>query len=144
MTKVQPVKTPPKSDSKQSSKQMYRGIVTAQAIADVFVRATSDVQANQMIKGGKGQRTKPRFGEWELWQEAIAVDTYKASEIPAQEISKTGLTEQELRQIYMNVQHSISINRGSCTDKEREAMADVLREFHDLLTEAIRVKGRRS
>lgn len=121
---------------------MYRGIVTAQAIADVFVRATSEVLANHMFEGGKGQRTKPRFGDWELWQEAIAVDTYRASEIPPQEIPKPGLTEQELRQIYTTLQESIS-SMGSYTDKEGEAIADVVREFHDLLIEAIRVKRRR-
>jgi hypothetical protein len=105
MTNVQAVTTPRKPAAKQ---RMYRGILTAQAICDVFVRTTSDVQANRLFEAGKGQRKKPRFGEWQLWQEAIAVDTYAASEIPAHEVPKPGLREQELQQIYRTALHKIS------------------------------------
>src|SRR5262249_2266927 len=96
--------------------------------------------ANRLIEAGKGQRKKPRFGEWQLWQEAIAVDTYAASEIPAQEVPKPGLREQELQRIYRAALHKISTSRGNYTDKERQAMADAVKEFHNRLKEAIHAK----
>jgi hypothetical protein len=139
MTKIQNVTTP----QKPAAKRMYRGIMTAQAICDVFVRASSDVEANKMIETGRGHRKRPRFGEWKVWQEAIAVDNYTASQIPAQEIPKPGLTEQELRQIYLAVQHNISLigGMGVYTDEARHAMADAVREFHNMLKTAIHTKA---
>jgi hypothetical protein len=138
MTKTQTVKTP----RPPGKRRMYRGIIMAQALCDVFVRASSEVQADKMIEAGKGLRKKARFGKWELWQEAIAVDTYMTSEIPSQEIPQPGLTERELGQIYMAVQHNISIIRGMgfYTDKTQQAMADAVREFHNMLKTAIRAK----
>ena len=140
MMKIQAVTTPHKPAVKR---RMYRGILRAPAICDCFVRATSDTAANAAIKAGKGQKAKPRFGKWELWQEAIAVDSYTASQFPAHEIPNPGLTKQELGQIYIAVQHNISVIRGMGvhTDKERQAMADAVREFYGLLTEAIRAKA---
>lgn len=86
--------------------------------------------------------TAPRGPVAKLSQEAISVDTYTASEIAAQEIPKPGLTEHELGQIYIAVQHNISVIRGMGvhTDKERQAMADAVREFYNLLREDIRQK----
>ena len=138
--KIQSVATPHKSAVKR---RMYRGILWAPAICDCFVRATSDTAANVAIKAGKGQRAKPRFGKWELWQEAIAVDNYTASQLPAHEIPNPGWREPELGQIYIAVQYKISVIRGMgvYTDKERQAMADAVREFYGLLTEAIRAKA---
>jgi hypothetical protein len=140
MTNIQAVTTQHKPAAQQ---RMYRGILTAAAICDCFVRATSDTDANAAMKAGKGQKAKPRFGKWKLWQEAIAVDGYTASQVPAQEIPNPGLTEQELGQIYMAVQHNISVIRGVGvhTDKERQAMAVAVREFHNLLKTAIRAKA---
>jgi hypothetical protein len=137
MTNITAVRTPHKPVAKR---RMYRGILKAPAICDCFVRATSDTAANAAIKSGKGQKAKPRFGKWELWQEAIAIDTYTASQLPAHEIPNQGLTEQELGQVYIAVQHNISVIRGMGvhTDKERQAMANAVREFYGLLTEAIR------
>jgi hypothetical protein len=98
---------------------MYRSIVTAQAIEDVFVRANSDAAANATIAAGKGQRTKPRFGTWELWQGSIAVDGYTASHIPAEAMpSSGGLTEKELARVYVQVLRNIS-TRGPQSDAER-------------------------
>ena len=141
MTKVQAVTTATKPPAKRPANRMYRGIVTAQAIADVFVRATSDVAANTAMAAGKGQRTKPRFGAWELWQGSIAVDGYTASHVPAEAMpSSGGLTEKELARVYVQVLRNIC-TRGPQSDAERQAMADAVREFYDLLTEAIRAKG---
>ena len=141
MTKVQAVTTATKPPAKRPANRMYRGIVTAQAIADVFVRATSDAAANTAMAAGKGQRTKPRFGAWELWQGSIAVDGYTASHIPAEAMPPSGgLTEKELARIYVQVLRNIC-TRGPKSDAKRQAMADAVREFYDLMTEAIRPKG---
>jgi hypothetical protein len=142
MSKAQPATTP--AVAKRAAKQMYRGIVTTQAIADVFVRATSDAAANTAIKAGKGHRMKPRFSAWTLLQEAVAVDGYAPSTIPANEILRSGgLTEQELGKMYVQVLHNISVTRaaGIYTDSERQAMADAVGEFYDLLHQAIRAKS---
>jgi hypothetical protein len=140
MTKVQPITIP---TTPPCPKRMYRGVVTTQAVVDVFVRATSDVQANKMIKGGKGQRKKPRFGEWELSQQAIAVDAYSASAILTS--YSFGLTEQEVGKVYAQVLHNTSVLcRGVYTDSERQAMVDAVRGFYDLLTKAIRAKTSRT
>ena len=142
MTKVQPAPISTKPAAKRPQKRMYRGIMTAQAIADVFVRASSDAAANSAITAGRGQRTKPRFGTWELWQGSIAVDGYTASHIPAEAMPPCGgLTEKELARIYVQVLRTIS-TRGPQADAERQAMADAVREFYDLLTDAMRTKAR--
>jgi hypothetical protein len=141
MSKVQLAK---ETAANQPAKRMYRGIVTAQAVADVFVRATSDAAANAAIAAGKGQRMKPRFTAWKLCREAIAVDGYAASTIPASEIPHIiGLAESELGKVYVQVLHRISLTRVSTayTDADRQAMTEAVREFYDLLTEAIRAKG---
>jgi hypothetical protein len=141
MTKVQPARTSTKGAAERRTKRMYRGIMTAQAIADVFVRATSDTAANTAMAAGRGQRTKPRFGTWELWQGSIAVDGYTASHIPAEAMPPSdGLTEKKLARIYAQVLRNIC-TRGPQSDAERQVMADAVREFYDLLTDAIRVKG---
>jgi hypothetical protein len=54
-----------------------------------------------------------------------------------------GLTEKELARIYVQVLRNICA-RGPKSDAKRQAMADTVREFYDLLTDAIRVKGTRS
>jgi hypothetical protein len=51
-------------------------------------------------------------------------------------------TEKELENIYMKVLHSISV-RAIGTDMERQAMIDAVREFYDLLDEAIHTKAER-
>ena len=137
---TQAVTTPHKPAAKR---RIYRGILKAPAMCDCFVRATSDTEANAAMKAGKGQKAKPQFGKWELWQEAIAVETDTASQLPAHETPNSGLTEQELGQIYIAVQHNISVIRGMGvhTDRERQAMADAVRELYGLLTEAIRAKA---
>src|SRR5436309_1648108 len=48
--RVQAVVGPRKPAAKRSTKRMYRGVITAQAIQDVFIRATSDAAANTAIK----------------------------------------------------------------------------------------------
>jgi hypothetical protein len=53
MSKVQPETTPA---TNRTAKQMYRGVITANAVVDVFVRAASDVDASAAIKRGKGRR----------------------------------------------------------------------------------------
>jgi hypothetical protein len=138
MTKVQ-LSTTAKAPTQ--TKRMYRGIITAQAIADVFVRAISDADANSAIKAGKGQRMKPRFSPWELWQQAIAVEAYTSSKNAVQEISMPGLTLEDLQKIYSQMLHNISVvRRGTYSDRKRQAMTDAVREFYDLLEEAIRAK----
>ena len=140
MSKAQPATTPA---IKRPAKQMYRGVITAQAVMDVFVRTTSDVAANAAIKRGKGQKMKLRFGEWQLLQEAIAVDTYAASTIPVPR--NGGLTAEELGKVYVQVLHKISVSHstGVYADSERQAMADAVREFYDQATEVIRAKAAR-
>ena len=140
MSKVQPATTPA---TKRPANQMYRGVITAQAVVDVFVRAASDAAASAAIKRGKGQRMKLRFGEWQLLQEAIAVDTLAASTIPAPQ--RGGLTAEELGKVYVQVLHKISLSHstGVYAYSERQAMADAVREFYDLATEVIRVKAAR-
>ena len=77
-----------------------------------------------------------------VWQEAIPVERYKASEIAVQETSQQSLTRQELEKIYAQVLHNISVvRRATYSDRKRQAMADAVREFYDLLTEAIAAKG---
>src|SRR5690349_17188446 len=109
MTKIQPATTTNKVTGDRPQKRMYRGILTAQAVADVFVRASSDSAAKEAIQAGKGQRMKPRFGEWELWQDAIAVEAYTASRISAEEISAAALTTEEFEKVYAQVLHNISV-----------------------------------
>jgi hypothetical protein len=142
MTKVQPAAVPAKPAAKPPVKRMYRGIVTATALCDVFVRSTSEAEANTAIAAGKGQRKKPRSSAWELWQGAIAVDSYIASEIPAPR--SVGLTAQELGKVYVQVLHNISVPRATdiYSDSERQAMADAVRELYDRLSEAIHAKMR--
>ena len=119
---------------------MY-SIVTAHAIADVFVRTASEAAANAAIAAGKGQRMKPRFSAWELWQEAIPVERYKASQIAVQETSPQSLTTQELEKVYAQVLHNISVvRRATYSDRKRQAMADAVREFYELLTEGVAAK----
>jgi hypothetical protein len=47
------------------------------------------------------------------------------------------LTEEQLGNSYVQVLHNISA-RAVGTDAERQAMADAVREFYGVLTEAIR------
>ena len=144
MSRVQAVAGPRKPAAKRSTKRMYRGVITAQAIQDVFIRATSDAAANTAIKVGKGQRMKPRFDKWQLLLKAVAVDGYAVSTIPASGIPRIGgLTESELGKIYVEILHNISLTRaaGMYTDSERQAMADAVREFYELATEVIRAKA---
>jgi hypothetical protein len=47
------------------------------------------------------------------------------------------LTEEQLGNVYVQVLHNISV-RAVSTDAERQAMADAVREFYDLATDAIR------
>jgi hypothetical protein len=47
------------------------------------------------------------------------------------------LTEEQLANSYVQILHNISV-RAVGTDAERQAMADAVREFYDLATDAIR------
>jgi hypothetical protein len=51
------------------------------------------------------------------------------------------LTEEQLGNVYVQVLHNISV-RAVGTDAERQAMGNAVREFYDLLTEAIRLGER--
>jgi hypothetical protein len=110
-----------------AKRRMYRGILTAQAICDCFVRAISDEEATALIERGKGQKAKPRFGKWDLWRHAVGVEGYTASDaIPS---VAQGLTEQELGKIYIEVLRNISVlHRAFRTDSERQAMADAVHD----------------
>ena len=50
---------------------------------------------------------------------------------------QSALTEEQLGNVYVQVLHNISV-RALGTDAERQVMADAVREFYGLLTEAIR------
>jgi hypothetical protein len=51
-----------------------------------------------------------------------------------------GLTQKELARIYAQVLRNIC-TRGPQSDAKRQAMADAVREFYDLITMAISAKG---
>jgi len=131
MSKVQPATIPA---SKRPAKQMYRGVITANAVVDVFVRAASDVDASAAIKRGKGQRMKLRFSPWQVCQEAIAVDGYRASNIPVQEITTPELIAQVCEKVYTQVLHKITVVRRSAySDRKRQAMEEAVKEFYEML-----------
>ena len=69
-----------------------------------------------------------------------AVGDYIAPSAPVHETPRSpGLTAQQLGTIYAQVLHNISVTRaaGMYTDHETQAMADAVRQFHELLSAAL-------